>query len=451
MTSRVSNLALAACMGFAVMAPPAARAESAAWNLHVDLALGVPLAGDMVPEPDPATGSSEVPIAGFGAVALDWQFSPPFALELLGGGGYVFGTFPDASGSGTPYATGALGVRYRLLDNQEGYADEEGGDYEGNAWTSAHLGWHLFDGHQFGIDFGAGYEASVAHPIQVGLFVRGALLFGGEREKLDALIYGGVEASLELAGRVEAVDTDGDGLPDEREVNRYQTDPRNPDTDADGISDGLEVRTETDPRRPDTDGDGVTDGVEDTNRDGGMQAGETDPRRADTDGGGVPDGWEAQNGRNGRDPADDDSDRDRVLEHLDRCPDTPQGTEVDANGCAILRPRLVLDGITFEFDSAVIRPESEATLQRALQILRDNPDVRVEIGGHTDNQGNPGYNRRLSEARAQSVRDWLVRHGIEAARLTVRGYGHTQPVASNDTEEGRAQNRRIEFRRLDAP
>jgi OOP family OmpA-OmpF porin len=123
---------------------------------------------------------------------------------------------------------------------------------------------------------------------------------------------------------------------------------------------------------------------------------------------------------------------------------------VDQNGCAIIRARLVLDGVTFALDSAVIEPQSEQTLTRALQILRDNPDVRVEVGGHTDNQGNASYNRRLSDQRANAVRDWMVAHGIEAARLTARGYGHTQPVGDNNTPEGQAQNRRIEFRRLDA-
>ena len=110
----------------------------------------------------------------------------------------------------------------------------------------------------------------------------------------------------------------------------------------------------------------------------------------------------------------------------------------------------VLTGINFEFNSAVINPNSEVTLQTAAQLLSDNPDAHVEIGGHTDNVGSATYNRQLSQQRAESVKAWLVAHGIEAGRMTVRGYGSQRPAASNDTEEGRAQNRRIEFRRTDA-
>ena len=429
-----------------------ARAESGRLNLHLDLGGGIAI-GDVAGEAD-ADGRVTLPFGVAGTVGLDWQFAPPFALELIIGGGYVLEPFPDVmdTESGTPYFTAAVGPRFRFLDNQEGYANEDGGDYDGNFWVSGHLGYHLFDGSQFGVDLGLGYEWSVVSPIQIGLFARGALMFGNDndqRDKVDAIVYGGVSFSFELVGGVEALDTDGDTLADEREVVEHGTDPNNPDTDGDLLNDGLEVRTDTDPRNPDTDGDGLTDGAEDANQSGGLDAGESDPRVPDTDQGGVPDGWEAEHSMNVRDPADDDSDRDRVLENVDRCPNTPEGEEVDANGCIIMRAQITLDGIQFAFDSAEILPASAQTLQRGLQILRDNPDVRVEIAGHTDNVGNANYNRRLSQQRAESVKTWLVENGIEAARLTTRGYGHTQPVASNDTPEGQAQNRRIEFRRID--
>ena len=105
--------------------------------------------------------------------------------------------------------------------------------------------------------------------------------------------------------------------------------------------------------------------------------------------------------------------------------------------------------VFFEFDSAEILPQSESILMVGMQALRDNPDVRVEIGGHTDNQGSAAYNRDLSRRRAQSVHDWMVAHGIDANRMRVRGYGLSRPVASNDTPEGQAQNRRIEFTTID--
>lgn len=430
-----------------------AHAESGKLNLHVDLGAAVPIAGDILPEAD-AEGRVTLPFGMAGTLGLDWQLAPPFALELLVGGGYVFEPFPDVADteSGAPYFTAAVGPRVRFLDNQEGYANEPGGDYDGNFWVSAHLGYHLFDGSQFGLDLGLGYEWSVVSPVQIGLFARGAVMFGNENESrssVDAILYGGVSFSFELIGGVEALDSDGDTLPDEREIAEYGTDPHNPDTDGDALNDGLEVRTTTDPRNPDTDGDGLSDGREDADQSGDVDPAESDPRIADTDHGGVPDGWEADNGRNVRDPADDDSDRDRVLENVDQCPGTPEGEQVDERGCIIMRAQITLEGIEFAFDSAEILPASERTLQHGLKILQDNPDVRVEVAGHTDNVGNAAYNRRLSRERAESVKRWLVDHGIDAARLTTRGYGASQPVASNDTPEGQARNRRIEFRRLD--
>jgi outer membrane protein OmpA-like peptidoglycan-associated protein len=437
----------------AAAVPSLAHAESGVLNLHIDLGAGIPFLGDQLV--DDGMGNYTIEPMFVGTVGVDWQLAVPFALELIAGGGYGLGGFVDETtgvrDEGSPYGTAALGGRFRFLDNREGYANETGGDYDGNGWVSAHLGWHFFDGHEFGIDLGGGYEWSVIDPVQLGLFVRGALLLVGDNPKVDAIVYGGVNASFELIGGAEALDSDGDGLSDERELAEHHTDPQNPDTDGDQLGDGLEVDTETNPTLPDTDGDGAQDGVEDANRDGVPDPSECDPRLADTDGGGVPDGFEMQNGTNCRDRSDDDQDGDGVPNHLDRCPNTPRGEEVDQNGCIVMRAQIVLDGITFAFDSAEILPESENTLNRGLQILLDNPEARVEIGGHTDNVGGAAYNNRLSRQRADSVRSWLVEHGIEANRLTVRGYGMAQPRASNDTEEGRAQNRRIEFRSLNQP
>jgi OOP family OmpA-OmpF porin len=428
------------------LAPRDAHAESGRFNLHLDVGPFVPILGELGPE-----HSNVLPVGGVGWVSFDWQLAPPVALEAIAGGGALGAAFPGRPGSVTPLVEAALGARLRFLDNHEGYANEQGGDFLGNFWVSAHAGYFLFDNSQFGVDAAVGYEWSVFRPFQAGVFLRGAFLFdfGAGREH-DALLTAGINVSLEL-GHTDALDSDHDGLSDERESARWHTSAFNPDSDGDGLGDGLEVRTNTDPTRPDTDGDGLLDGAEDANHNGAVDTHESDPRVADTDHGGVNDGWEAQHPPHDvRDPHDDDTDGDRVADDRDACPNTPHGTEVDERGCAVLRAQLVLDGINFEFNSAQILPTSEPTLLRAVQILRDNAGVRVEIGGHTDNQGTPTYNLRLSQQRAASVRDWLVAHEIEPARMTVRGYGQTHPRASNDTPEGQAQNRRIEFRRLDA-
>ena len=108
----------------------------------------------------------------------------------------------------------------------------------------------------------------------------------------------------------------------------------------------------------------------------------------------------------------------------------------------------VLVGVNFEFNSAQLTPQSYPILFYAVQNLNDNPDIKVEIQGHTDNIGSDQYNLKLSEKRAQTVRDYLVAKGIDPSRLTVKGYGESMPVADNNTTEGRALNRRIEFKVL---
>lgn len=109
---------------------------------------------------------------------------------------------------------------------------------------------------------------------------------------------------------------------------------------------------------------------------------------------------------------------------------------------------IVLNNIFFDFDKATLRPDSRPELQRVATVLQDNPSMKIEISGHTDNKGSATYNLRLSEARAKAVVDYLISNGIEKSRLQFKGYGFLKPIASNDTEEGRQQNRRTEFKVL---
>ena len=141
--------------------------------------------------------------------------------------------------------------------------------------------------------------------------------------------------------------------------------------------------------------------------------------------------------------AEVDSDGDGVIDRLDRCPNTPAGTKVDVNGCPDLL--LTLTGINFKFDSSEIEPSSSEILNHAVASLNASKDVAVRIEGHCDSTGGEAYNQLLSERRANAVRAYLVAHGIAAERLSTVGKGESQPVASNDTEQGRYQNRRVEF------
>ncbi len=211
-------------------------------------------------------------------------------------------------------------------------------------------------------------------------------------------------------------DTDGDGLTDAAEVTQYKTDPLKTDTDGDGLSDGDEVlKYKTDPLKTDTDGDGLSDSDE-------IMRYKTDPLKADTDGGTVNDGKEIANGTNPLDPNDD-----------------------------VPKPKLevgkamVLEGIVFKSGKSTIDPVSETTLMQALDAFKTYPDVTVEIRGYTDNVGKVASNKKLSLARAQAVKSWLVMKGVDSTRITTKGYGPENPIGDNTTPDGRSKNRRIEF------
>jgi len=109
--------------------------------------------------------------------------------------------------------------------------------------------------------------------------------------------------------------------------------------------------------------------------------------------------------------------------------------------------KVALYGIHFDTDKSALRPDSQGTLEGVLRLLTETPDLALELAGHTDSAGRRDYNQKLSEARVNGVRGWLVGKGIKAERVTAKGYGDAQPVASNDTPEGRARNRRVELRK----
>jgi OmpA-OmpF porin, OOP family len=167
----------------------------------------------------------------------------------------------------------------------------------------------------------------------------------------------------------------------------------------------------------DSDGDGVIDGVD--------QCPDT-PKGVRVDAQGCP----------------RDSDGDGVYDEFDKCPDTPKGVAVDDQGCEL---KLTLN-INFDSNQALIKPEFETELARAAAFLEANSTIPyVLIAGHTDSLGADAYNQQLSERRAEAVRQYLIdRHGIEAGKIQARGYGESQPIADNDTPDGRYRNRRVE-------
>lgn len=238
----------------------------------------------------------------------------------------------------------------------------------------------------------------------------GLVYYFGEAQRQAAPVAAAAAAPVVVADR----DSDGDGVMDSKDMC--------PGTAAGSKVDaaGCLVPVAVVAAVVDTDGDGVadpSDACPDTPKGVAVMA---DGCAPDTDGDGV------------KDPAD-------------KCPGTPAGTRVLADGCAV--PTVVqLEGVTFETGSDKITAGSKPTLDLAVQKLKENPTVKVEVAGHTDSTGKAESNRVLSQKRADAVRQYLVDGGVAATQVSAKGYGPDEPIANNDTADGRAKNRRVELR-----
>ncbi len=247
-------------------------------------------------------------------------------------------------------------------------------------------------------------------------------------------------------------DTDGDGILDSvdacddqpEDVDQFEdTDGcPDPDNDKDGILDAADQC----PNEPESrNGVDDTDGCPEADPDGDGLVGSQDacPNEAEDK-----DGFEDTDGC-----PDVDNDKDGIPDGTDKCPAEPEtknGFE-DEDGCADVVPVQVqqftgtIEGIKFKKKSAEILKSSNAVLDAAAKVLTDYPTIRLEIQGHTSTEGSDEFNMTLSQQRADAVRAYLVSKGIDPARLEAKGYGETQLVADDSTEEGKSKNRRVEF------
>jgi OOP family OmpA-OmpF porin len=146
-------------------------------------------------------------------------------------------------------------------------------------------------------------------------------------------------------------------------------------------------------------------------------------------------------------PVTEDADADGILDNRDLCPDSPASAKVDSMGCAE-DTAIKLDGINFANDSHELTQEARRILDRVAGVILQNPDLRLQVAGHTDNQGDANYNQLLSMQRAEAVMDYLVAQGVSRNHIGAVGYGGQRPIADNSTAEGQQQNRRVELRRL---
>jgi outer membrane protein OmpA-like peptidoglycan-associated protein len=250
------------------------------------------------------------------------------------------------------------------------------------------------------------------------------------------------------------LDNDGDGLADKddkcpdlaEDVDGFQDDDGCPDLDND--QDGIPDKDDRCPNEvEDFDGDADTDGcpdlVKDSDKDGIPDDIDRCPLQVED-----VDGFQDDDGC-----PDLDNDLDGIPDTGDKCPNAPEtfnGID-DEDGCPdekAIERQFILKGVTFESGSAVLTPDSHRILDEVVRSLLAYPEVKIEILGYTDNVGQASSNLGLSQRRAEAVKTYLANAGVDPARLTARGLGEENPVASNATPEGRAQNRRIEFRRL---
>lgn len=253
-------------------------------------------------------------------------------------------------------------------------------------------------------------------------------------------------------------ESDGDGVLDH--LDRCPATPKGQTIDASGCP-------------LDSDGDGIPDDQDACKNEKAARVGKDGCAVKDSDGDGVPDGLDKCPGTPkgyvvDADGCPTDSDGDGVPDALDQCPGTARGDKVlpngcslradcrrpetgepvDANGCADPR-RFVLRGVNFEFDSDELTPRAREILDAMAETFNAYPQVQSEVQGHTDAIGTDAYNQALSERRAKSVVRYLGSRGIDPSRLTPNGFGESAPVSSNQTDEGRELNRRVEFRITD--
>ena len=222
--------------------------------------------------------------------------------------------------------------------------------------------------------------------------------------------------------------------------------PDDPDTDGDGLLDSIDQCVlEAEDKDGYLDDDGCPE--LDNDLDGLLDAEDKCPNEPED-----PDGFEDTDGC-----PDPDNDKDTVPDVKDQCPNEIGSPDEEPLGCPA-KPALAIvtdcevkiaQQIHFEYNKDKIRPESFPILDAVVEILNRNPDIKIEVQGHTDNRGSAAYNKGLSNRRAGSVMKYLVSHGVPADRLTSMGYGFDRPLVDNTTEQNRALNRRVQFIRTE--
>jgi OmpA-OmpF porin, OOP family len=299
------------------------------------------------------------------------------------------------------------------------------------------------------LTFGAAAGVRFTKELLIGPEVYGSTVVedGAFRKRGTPLegIFGGhytIAKQVRVGAGAGAGFTQGFGSPEVRVLANIEWAPQEPeDRDGDGILDENDACPDEPGVRSD---DPAKNGCPLRDRDGDSILDDDD---ACPDEPGVRSDDPAKNGCPIR-----DRDGDGILDEDDACPDVagPANDDPTKNGCPparIERGQIrILEQVQFKFNSAEILPVSDGILTAVLHVFEEHPEVtQVSVEGHTDNIGGPKYNKELSDKRVLSVLAWLTSHGVQPIRLTSQGFGLERPIAPNDTEDGRQQNRRVEF------
>ncbi|MEK7348786.1 MAG: OmpA family protein [Candidatus Eisenbacteria bacterium] len=407
----------------------------------------------------------------FGGI-LGFKLSPTWALEARGN--FATGDF-DLPGTGSrdllhgegnltwfltkgafkPYLTAGAGAI-----NVSGVDASAGTKFAWNGGTGFHIGLSnsvalRLEGRVVSYKVPVGGPTTEEYKYQPEAFAGLSFGFGGKPRDDDK---DGVPTKLDkcpgtpLGARVDVngcpVDGDGDGVPDG--IDQCEGTPKGATADAKGCP-------------SDSDGDGVFDGLDQCASTPAGAKVDSKGCPMDSDNDGVLDGLDqCENTPSGctvnTNGCPSDADQDGVCDGNDKCPDTPASARVDKSGCPIevsqketelLDTGMIrLQDVNFDTGKATIKPESEKVLDEVGNILARWPELRIEIGGHTDARGSDAQNQKLSDARAKAVLDYLLNKfpELKPEQFSSKGYGETQPIGTNTSQLGMARNRRVEFK-----
>jgi outer membrane protein OmpA-like peptidoglycan-associated protein len=409
-------------------------------------------------------------IGGQALVGIDIVLYEPLALSILGG-------FNPMAASGNDAALRSVfigaGFMLRLFASDKGALFDDG-TAAGSLWIDAHVNYvaHKLQDHG-GYDVGLGYEFALWKDVNLGPYARFQHVAWGEGLTFMLMSVG---IQLSFGGTTGPDDKDGDGIldvddkcvdvPEDKDGFEDTDGCPDKDNDGDGVLDADDqcpdvagIAAKQGCPNDDNDGDGIKNDVDkcpdeaedvdefedadgcpdpDNDGDGVLDANDKCPTEKED-----ADGFEDEDGC-----PDKDNDGDGVLDADDKCPnEAGPGTP---DGCPKLvrvvgRQIKILEKVYFATNKDAILEKSFPVLKEVATVIKSKPAIRVRIEGHTDNVGRDKKNLDLSQRRAESVKKFLVAEGIEAERLTSQGFGMTKPIADNKTEEGRAENRRVDF------